>query len=121
MTVLTFLGNLLAILPKEETGLSLFQVHIGVHALVHSGLWLAVRGFACKIATTMAQRSSRPSEDEAASDAAFTYLIGLSGRGMVFRLGWLFRSAWSASNIDARTLASILPLSSGSERILTNS
>jgi hypothetical protein len=47
----------------------------------------------------MAQRSSRPSEDEAASDAAFTYLIGLSGRGMVFRLGWLFRSAWSASNI----------------------
>jgi hypothetical protein len=36
-----------------------------------------VRGFPCKIATTMAQRSSRPSEDEAASDAAFTYLIGL--------------------------------------------
>jgi len=33
MTILTFLGNLLAILPKEETGLSLFQVHIGVQRL----------------------------------------------------------------------------------------
>jgi hypothetical protein len=28
MTILTFLGNLLAILPKEETGLSLFQVSV---------------------------------------------------------------------------------------------
>ena len=33
MTILTFLGSLLAILPKEETGLSLFQVHIGVQRL----------------------------------------------------------------------------------------
>src|ERR1700737_5482767 len=33
MTIPTFLGNLLAILPKEETGLSLFQVHIGVQRL----------------------------------------------------------------------------------------
>jgi hypothetical protein len=28
MTILTFLGNLLAILPKKETGLSLFQVSV---------------------------------------------------------------------------------------------
>ena len=41
-----FLGNLLAILPKEETGLSLFQVHIGVQRLGALGP-LAVRAGIC--------------------------------------------------------------------------
>jgi hypothetical protein len=78
MTILTAPGNLLAILPKEETGVELVPgPHRRAAPWVHSGIWLSVRGFACKIETAMAQRSPRPSEDEAASDAAFTYLIGL--------------------------------------------
>src|ERR1700724_1723065 len=67
------------------------------------------RAFGCRCGDLLARsrplwRNGRrvPSEDEAASDAAFTYLIGLSGRGMVFRLGWLFLRIRSRTTLPIR-------------------